>query len=219
MQGWRLDYSRYQRYFLNIMLFYKKRADLQAFLEILLSLGATALFILLALRPTLITISSLLREIEEKEATIATMDQKIQNLTTAQSRYNQDSARIALLDTAIPTKVSPAEFLRQIEGVANKNSVALVGVTVGEIILLGPEGTKIIDEELKALPAGAESFNVTIVASGDYPNLALFIQDIENLRRPVFVDSFSINTGRFEDTTSLVVQIAGRTPFVKGETE
>ena len=37
--GWRKDYTRYQRYFLNLFAVYKNRDDVKAFLEIVLSLA------------------------------------------------------------------------------------------------------------------------------------------------------------------------------------
>jgi hypothetical protein len=58
--GWRQGYSRYRAYFLNIYNLYKQRPDLRMFLEILLSLGAIAIFAAFAVRPTALTIVQLM---------------------------------------------------------------------------------------------------------------------------------------------------------------
>jgi hypothetical protein len=112
--GWRKDYLRYRSYFLNIVNVYKQRRDVKAFLELILTLVTISFFALFALKPTLLTIIELLREIEAKEETVEKMDTKIQNLQQAQTLYIQEAARIKLLETAIPDKPAPDLFVRQI---------------------------------------------------------------------------------------------------------
>ncbi len=77
--GWRKDYLRYRSYFLNVLNLYKRKEDLRMFLEIMLSLSAISFFSIFALRPTFLTIATLLKEINAKKGTIITMDTKIKN--------------------------------------------------------------------------------------------------------------------------------------------
>ena len=79
-QSWRREYLRYKSYFLNVMGRYKERADVKVYLEILLSLATISVFAIFALRPTILTIAGLLKEIETKKETLAKMDEKISNL-------------------------------------------------------------------------------------------------------------------------------------------
>ena len=65
--GWKTDYARYRGYFQNAITAAQKKQDLKMFLEILLTLSTIIIFISLALRPTLITISELVRDIDSKE--------------------------------------------------------------------------------------------------------------------------------------------------------
>ncbi|MEJ2441504.1 MAG: hypothetical protein P8Y06_01110, partial [Patescibacteria group bacterium] len=78
--GWRKDYLRYRSYFLNIVGVYKQRKDLRMFLELLLTLVTVSFFAAFALRPTLLTIIELLKEIDTKEETLTKMSTKIQEI-------------------------------------------------------------------------------------------------------------------------------------------
>ena len=100
--GWRKDYLRYRSYFLNIVGVYKQRKDLRMFLELLLTLVTVSFFAAFALRPTLLTIIELLKEIDTKEETLTKMSTKIQNLQQAQTLFLQEQSRISLLETTIP---------------------------------------------------------------------------------------------------------------------
>ena len=212
--SWRQNFSRYQRYFLNIRAIYDKRTDLKMFLEILLSLSAISLFLLVALRPTLLTITNLLTEIKNKEETIDELNKKIENLTLAQTVYQNELTKIRLLDTAITTAPSPESYVRQIEGIATRNNVTLAGVSTGEITLTGkPKPTK-EDKTLRALPSGTTSFTVALSATGDYNNLIGFLGDVENLRRPLFIDSLNFTSFRVNEVQRLVLNIQGRVVFL-----
>ena len=59
--GWRGQYIRYRGFFLNIVDLYKKRADLRAFLEVILSISTVTIFLLFALKPTMLTIVSFVK--------------------------------------------------------------------------------------------------------------------------------------------------------------
>src|SRR3972149_11044320 len=97
--GWRNNYLRYKSYFLNVVGSYRERADIRVYLEILLSLVTVSIFSIFALRPTLLTIAHLTREIQSKQQTLKTMEDKIGNLGQAQSLYDRERAKIALLES------------------------------------------------------------------------------------------------------------------------
>lgn len=187
--SWREGYVRYRQYFLNIALFYKKRQDVQMFLEILLSLGAIAIFLLGALRPTFLTIAKLLTDIKQKEQTLVIMDQKIGNLNKAKSTYNQEVSKIPLLDSAIPDKSRPVEYVRQLEGVSQKNGISVARIAVGEVPILGESASATSSAESPLPPpVAANNFKISIDVEGSYTSLVSFLKDIENLRRPLILN-------------------------------
>lgn len=200
--NWHKQYYQYKKYFDNIIALYKKRSDIKMFLELLLSLITISVFGLFALKPTFFTISQLLKNIETKKETIAQMDQKIADLATAQKNYDREFTQISLLETAVPNTPSPNTFIRQIEGIAQQNSVDILGASVGESVLAG---------EIKE---GSQSINVSVSVSGNYSALVDFLSDFQNLRRPSLIETFSLSLASQEDVSKIVLVVAAKVPFV-----
>ena len=213
--GWRKDYLRYRSYFLNIVNLYKRRQDLKAFLELILTLTTISFFALFALKPTLLTIIELLREIEKKEETVDKMNTKIQNLQQAQTLYIQEGVRIKLLETAVPDKPAPDLFVRQIEGLATSYPVNLLGITIGEVTLLGEEKEKRAKDELQPLPEGSKGIAFSISITGSYQEMVNFLSALEDTRRPVIIDALNILSPQLEETQNLILVVTGRTPYLK----
>ena len=88
------------------------------------------------------------------------------------------------------------------------SDITLIGKVAGK--------TKRIDATEK-LPQGAEELPCSISMSGSYQNLLLFLFDIENLVRPLKVDSLVINSTKTENGKILILTVLGRMPFVKTE--
>ena len=100
--GWKSNYLRYKSFFLNVAGQYQKKNELKMFMEVLLSLSAVAIFGLFAIKPTLTTIATLIKDMQGKRQTLALMDEKIENLNQARKVYDEEKAGIELLKTAIP---------------------------------------------------------------------------------------------------------------------
>lgn len=213
--GWRKDYLRYRSYFLNIVNIYKQRQDFKAFLELILTLAAVSFFALFALKPTILTVIELLKEIGAKEETVEKMNTKIQNLQQAQTLYVQEEAKIQLLETAIPDNPAPDLFVRQIEGLATSYPVNLLGITIGEVTLLGEEKIRRSKNKLQPLPEGSKGINFSISIAGGYQGLVNFLSALEDMRRPVKIDALNIISPQVEETQNLVLVVTGRTPYLK----
>jgi hypothetical protein len=212
--GWRKEYFRYKTYFLDIVNLYKQKEDLRMFLEILLSLATVSFFGIFALKPTLFTITQLLKDIKTKEETVAKMDTKIANLETAQSILDQNTAKLALVNSAIFTAPKPEVFSRQAEGLAKKNSVSLLGLTLGEATLVGKATPPKASKELKSLPAEAFEITFSLSVSGTYGGLFSFLKDLEGSRLPFWIDSFTVSTAKVKDQKLLTLVVSGRIPYL-----
>lgn len=217
----RTDYVRSQRYLTDIVALYKRRPDLKAFMEILLSLGTIGVFAMFALRPTLLTISNLLTEIKSKEETIAQMDEKLGNLSIAQQILQQQKPVIDLLKDAVPTDSKLDAYIRQVEGLISRNSLQVFALSSGEITLIGnktipPTATTQNQEISEAdFPASAIPIEVNLAVSGGYPSIAAFLNNLSNLRRPILFDSVNFATTQVENGQTLVLTVGGRIPYIK----
>lgn len=213
--GWRRGYLRYKSFFLNVIAVYKRRKDLRMFLEIFLSLATISFFAVFALKPTLLTIAELVKEIRTKEETVAKMDEKIQNLDRAQNVYAQEQANISLLKDAIPSAPVPDFFVRQIEGATTKHPITILGMSMGEATLIGEEKVQRRGEELEALPGGAKGITFSISATSGYQDLAAFLSTLQDLRRPVKIDATTINSSETDIGKFIVLVVTGRTPYLR----
>lgn len=228
--SWKKDYVRYRSFFLNVMATYKRRADLKVYLEVFLSLATISIFSVFALRPTLLTIAELIKDIETKEEIIAKMDGKIENLSKSQLLYNQEIRKIQLIDTSVPDTPSPENFARQIEGLSSKHNATTESITIGKTVILGAEAperkedSKKDKEEKQTLPGGARPMFFTVKTStpvDGYNSLLGILTDMENLRSPVKMDSVDLqivvdrkSTGE-EDVRTLELIVSGQLPYFR----
>jgi len=200
-QSWRKEYLRYKSFFLSISDLYRKKRDLRMYLEILLSLATISFFGVFALRPTLLTISQLVVEIKSKKETIAVMNIKIKNLESAQQILLRETSGLSLLNTSVFDTPKPEVAARQFEGLSDKNIVKILGLSFEKTTL-------------KPLPENAGGINLSVSATGSYQGLYSFLEDIENLRIPVQIDTFQIGATKAQDETLLTLVISGRIPYL-----
>jgi len=215
-KDWKKNYRRYKQYFLNIYKIYQKRPDLKSYLEILLSIITISFFLIFALRPTVLTITSLFTQITDKEETISKMESKIQDLARAQTFFSQNEDDVDIIDSAIPVIPDPTTFVRQLEGLANNTNVRILGLTVGETILLGDkEKEKKSVQDLINLPTNAEGLVFSISITGNYQSLYNFVSQLEDFRRPIKVDAIGVSSAETQEGRVIVFVVGGRAVYLE----
>src|SRR5690606_34207297 len=85
------------------------------------------------IRPTLVTMSDLIKELEDKRELDQQLGQKIAALSTAQSTYLSAQSRLAVLDEAIPTSPQFITSVKLLEKVASDNKLVISNLNVIEI--------------------------------------------------------------------------------------
>jgi hypothetical protein len=212
--GWREQYFRYKDFFLNIVSVYKQRRDIKEFLELILSLSTVIIFVVFALKPTALTIISLYNQIQSKQTVLNSLNQKISDLQKSNTVFNQNQDSIPDIDTAIFTNPEPDTISKQILGLASKDSVNLLGISIGQLFLVGKSPTIKNSSNLSPLPENALSMPVSISFKGSYSNLFTFIKDIENLRIPVKTDSLTISSSQTQEGSTIVGVMTIRIPYL-----
>jgi len=191
--GWKKDYLRYKDFFLNVLRLYKSKPNFKIYLELILSLSAMVIFSIFAIRPTIITIIGLNKEIRGKEETVVKLKQKIKNLQTASMTLQAEANRLPLIIQAVPNLASPEVFVKQIENIASQNGVIILKLSASE--------------EINELP-----FSISV--TGSYASLSSFLKSVENLRRPVKFDSFAIISSVTDLEKILTLTITGKLPYL-----
>lgn len=204
------NYQLYKRYVKNIALIYQKRKDLRDYIELLLSISVIIIFSIFAIRPTIITVLGLNRDIDDKKLVVEKLDQKIEALDQAQLIYNQNRSTISLLDTAVPDGAVPEIHARQIEGVAKISNVTLSGMSSSEAQITPLENNS---QEESNFPIESEDLAFDVNVSGSYFNVMTFLETLENMRRPTFIEDLNLRLTNFEETEVLMT-IRGRVPFM-----
>lgn len=170
--------------------FYQNPIAMVSF-ELLLSIGAILFFALFAIRPTLVTMSDLLKEIEDKKTLETKMVQKIASLSSAQTQYLALEPRLGVLDEAIPTNPELIKTLKIIEKIAGENEIAISNIGLKEIPKdnLGAVSLKKIKRN---------DLQITASVKGDYPSIRLFVEELIKTRRVLIVESinFKIDENR-----------------------
>ncbi|AKM83039.1 hypothetical protein A2422_03625 [Candidatus Woesebacteria bacterium RIFOXYC1_FULL_31_51] len=215
--GWKKDYLRYKDFFLNVLRLYKNKPNFKIYLELILSLSAIVIFSIFAIRPTIITVSELNKEIKGKEETVAKLKEKIKNLQTASVNLQKESGRLPLITQAVPALASPEILVKQIETLVSQDGVTILRFSASDVLLVGKKEDIKKSKDFVSLSGDADELPFSISVTGPYQNLYSFLKSVENLRRPVKVDSFSITSSVTDLSKVLTLTITGRLPFLYEE--
>lgn len=218
-ENWRPQYHRYRSFFLNIYELYKRREDFRIFLELALTLTTISVFLVFALKPTIVTIIELVKDIKAKEETIAQLDNKLQNLKKAQSIMSENQNQLAVLELAIPDSPEPFSFTRQVEAAAAVNQASLSGIAYPSVTLAGDISLKTKSKK-DNFPAEATALVFSGSFGGPYENLVNLLTNLENTRRPIRFDAIAIGKQKSKEseTETINLSVTGRIPYLLGKT-
>lgn len=195
-------YHRYRRYVSGVGVLYKKKKA-RVYTGIILSIFTIAFFGFFAIRPTLVTIGGLLKEIKDKREVVAQMDQKINNLNKAQTNYTRIEKDLDLVNESLPLDPDLPILIKQLESLARLSSVAIESVRFEKTNLQG---------EIETEEGQASGFSVTLV--GDYKNLKDFLSSLDTLRRIISVKSFGFTSKTEEEIQLLILSISAEARYL-----
>lgn len=204
-------YAQYTRYFTRITELYQKRPEVRASIELLLTLLTISFFAVFALRPTLNTISELVSNIRSQRGILEKLDEKIDNLAAAQTIWSQEQARLTLLDEALPKEAEPDDYLMQIEGLSQAHGLSLTSFSIAEFTLIGKTAEEETENGFKIPQTG--KIEVSFTVAGTYPALSSFFEELEELRRPIKIESFAFTEGTGTQEGSILLTVRGFVPF------
>jgi Tfp pilus assembly protein PilO len=205
--AWKQDYYRYRRYFVNLGNLYQKR-EVIVYTGITLSCFAVAFFTMFAIKPTAKTIVTLISDIKNETEIENQLQTKIYNITEAQNIYNANLQVLGMLDEALPESPSLENFVWYLETMFLQQELVIKNIDYEPIAYMGktvsPTANIIAPQE------AVFSFKVT----GNYENIKATLIKLQNLRRLVTVDSFSIAQSGPENLNNLNLSVSGKTYFL-----
>lgn len=178
---------------------------IRGYIEILATILLVAFFVFFAIRPTLNTVSELLKKSSELKTTDVALTQKIKNLVAAQAVYSHYENQIPLLETAMPKKPETVPIIFEIEKLVNKNQVELTSLAISNIGLTADLWKK--DETLETVKKIPLVFTITI--KGSFNNGEQFVADLVSLKRFLNVDKVTYDSPKNTNDLSINIQGTG----------
>jgi len=203
--NWQTELYRYHRYFTDIRRFYRQK-KVRVYTEIVLSILAVNFFLFFAIKPTLITITGLIKEIKDKKMVTQKLEEKINNLNLAQQEYLSVQDDIYLIDQALPVDSQISSLVKQVEGLVLKTGVSLEAIQYSSLEIK----QKVSKNEPQAI-------EVRLVVSGNYQNLKNFLSSLNNFRRIFQIESFGFKMPKKEG--ELMLSISRKTFYLRRTNE
>lgn len=195
---------------LSLEKFYNNPVAMVSF-ELFLSVAAVLFFALFAIRPTLLTMSDLIKELEDKRALDTQLAQKIAALSAAQENYSQLQNRLFVLEEALPRGVDVAHTLKIIEKAASDQGLSISTMTALELPDPVTVDRPIIELERKLMP-------IQVSVMGGYENIRNFAEQLRDSRRSFVIERLTFNAENTRGQRSLEATILIGAPYF-GEAE
>ncbi|HCS78627.1 TPA: hypothetical protein DIV55_02690 [Patescibacteria group bacterium] len=192
-----------------------KTRRVQAYTMIVLSLFTVSFFGMLAVRPTLETITTLQKQIEDRTLVNQKLEQKINALITAQAEYQKIASDIPAIYNMLPQQPNVTSLIIKLEEVAITQNVSLTNLDFSPVTVFGtsdvaqvpvastaaePAKDILAAESTIVLPL---SFSVTF--TGGYQELVNVITQLTRMNRIVTIESADIQSADAAQSSTLIV--------------
>ncbi len=201
-------FNNYQKGLTKAIEKYQEQEEAWRYTEVALTLFTVAFFVLFAIRPAVVTISSLVGEIKEKETISLKMRGKINAIIAAQEEYALVQEKADLIDSFLPVSFNISQGLTQVIGSANQSQVSLGGISLAGVSLIGEEEVK-KEKEKKEENENLSELNFSFSSKGDYFNLKQVVKMIVETRRWIDLTQYQITKSQKEEEP-LSLTINGR---------
>lgn len=164
--------------------------------ELLATLIVVIVLAFFAIRPTLLTMSQLLKDIDDRKKTGDSLGKKIATLSTLSTEYPTIRHEVSLLDVAIPNTPNFDGFMRRLEKIAANNSLIIESIQATQ---LPKETTTNTGANAGANTAPQiTSFSISINFKGEYAKVRNTLNDLMTMDRYATLNSLTFNAKRDE---------------------
>lgn len=160
-----------------------------------IEIGATfvliTFFLVFALRPTIITISTLKGDIESKKILKEELRNKINKVIVAQDLFSQVQERYQVVNSSLPDKPNYYEASTIIQQVGQKYGVS------ADSMAFNLESNEVKED------AGIQTYNVSVGVNGPFTNALSFATEILKNRRTDYISALNfINSTEANNNTA-----------------
>ncbi len=178
-------------------------------LELFFSVMAIIFFAAFAIRPTLVTMSDLIKEIEDKEKLEVQLQRKIAALSAAQTEYHKYQDRLYLLDSALPDTVQLIKTIKIVEKLASENNLVISDLSLVDVPNETEEQQEFTDANMKRLDL---EFRLSVM--GDFISIRNFVEQLQGSRRTIVVNSLDFRKNENLGTEALQAVMTINIPYL-----
>lgn len=179
---------------------------IRAYSPLIFSLVSIAIFSYYAIRPTVTTILSLQKSIDEQTSVLNRLKEKVNNLTQGKQNYeNLDNSLKVKLNGLVPNSPDLAQLINSISYATQKSEASISGLQFQTVTLQTEK-----NELNKAAPITPIAF--TLTTQGSFQNLMRLLTEIKRTDRLISISSINFVQPPEAD---LIMSIAGSAYYLK----
>lgn len=186
-----------------LMDFYQKPIA-RVSIELILSVLIVILFAVFAIRPTLITMAELVKEIEDKKELSEQMNLKLASLATAQEQYTLHQSQFYLLEEAIPRRLDVVKSLKKLEKLAGEEQLVINTMSIST--MPGAVKEESLTNNFKDYQREFLPINIEVI--GSYLQIREFVKKIMNIRQVIIVDQVVVERMTETDNLSATLRVS-----------
>jgi Tfp pilus assembly protein PilO len=193
--------DRYEKY-LELMPDLKAEKN-EKLVTIILTITASIILGVFAVNPTLSTITSLQKQLDDSKFFESKLQEKIQNLTALDQRYQEIQSDLPLVFEAVPQTSQISTLAATLQAISSLSNVQIITLQ-----------TLQVDLSKQALAQKKySSYKFELTGQGNYQDLIAFLDKLVNFQRIVTINNVSIVKSITLKETVLQVNINGNVYF------
>lgn len=201
-----------QSFYQQLRFYYKalvplfEKPKVGAYTMFILSFFTIAFFGTLAIKPTLVTIVQLKKQIEDNRIVNEKMDDKINKLRLADVAYRDVQADLPAIFESLPNKPQTALLLGKLNRIFTENNIDILILQFDPINITPPNTD----------PSSASMLTFTLTGKASYQDALKFISLLSSMDRIVVIDSVNMQAQTGEDRAAFS-QGGGITLTIRGK--
>lgn len=179
---------------------------IRAYSPLIFSLVTIAIFSFYAIRPTVITILSLQKSIDEQTSILKRLQEKVTNLTQGRQNYENIDADIKIkINNLVPDNPALAQLINSINYLAQESEASISGLQF-QIVKLEPRNN-VLNKD-----APITQVDFTLVSQGTFPRLMRLLTTIKRTDRLISISSINFVQ---PPNTGLTMSISAKAYYLK----
>lgn len=197
---------------------YYRMPAVQVSLTLVLSLFVMAIFIVFALRPTIVSIVTLKKTIEESKKTLTQLDTKVSGLQKAASQLETLKPSLPIINTSIPnTSAGLTPLTISVENLASQTGVSLDSESLGSTLLF----SRILSPFTPSKAQSVVELPFSVRVSGGYPNVFQFLTGLLSMQRVMMIESITLTreAGPKSESASVALNVSGSAYYLADQAQ